>query len=136
MAKQGCPWVAVVHDLDNYSEDALRLELTEAIEPARLQARIVLVPRREIESWLLYDAAAIADAFNERKPPRLPGNPESLDDPKRFLGDLVWKRYRKDYLNTLHNELIAHKMNISVLCRSMSFSPYPEFVRGIKKKLC
>jgi hypothetical protein len=135
LAKQGCPWVAVVHDLDNHAEGELRRELTEAINPARLQASVVLLPKREIESWLLYDAAAIADAFNARKLPRLPGNPESLNDPKRFLGDLVWKQYRKDYLNTVHNELIAHRIDISTLGRSLSFFAYPGFVNAIKRKL-
>jgi len=104
---QGCPWIAVVHDLDKYDEILLRRKLVDAIAPARAQAKVVLLPKREIEAWLLYDAAAIAAAFNETQRPKLPGDPESLEDPKKHLHDLIWKKYRKDYLNTIHNKLIA-----------------------------
>jgi hypothetical protein len=135
LAMQGCPWVAVVHDLDDYNVGDLRNELTKAISPARLRARIVLLPKREIESWLLYDASAIALAFNARNAPKLPGAPESLVDPKQFLGDLIWKCYRKDYLNTVHNERIALNINVSRLRHSTSFSPFPKFASDLKKMI-
>src|SRR5271157_2682991 len=115
---QGCPWIVVVHDLDVCKEQELRAQLNRAIAPAKANASVVLIPKREIEAWLLYDGAAIATAFSERKPPKIPGNPESLPDPKKHLRDLIWRKYRKEYLNTLHNPQIAKHIDLALLRKS------------------
>ena len=135
LVKKGCPWIVVVHDLDVHDEKQLRVYLTAAIGCAGAQASVVLIPKREIEAWLLYDAGAIAEAFCENQLPRLPGNPESLPDPKKHLRDLVWKKYRKDYLNTVHNALIAHHIDASLLSRSRSFAPHFVFAATVKRML-
>jgi len=135
LVQQGCPWIVVVHDLDVYDEQRLRSELSDAIAPARAKASVVLIPKREIEAWLLYDGGAIAAAFRENKRPRLPGNPESLVDPKKHLRDLIWKKYRKDYLNTVHNALIAKYVDVSLLGRSRSFAPHFVFTRTVRRML-
>jgi hypothetical protein len=100
LVRQGCPWIVVIHDLDVNHERELREQLTAAIAPAGATASVVLIPKREIEAWLLYDSRAIAVAFHEHQRPRLPGNPESLMDPKKHLRDLIWGKYRKEYLNS------------------------------------
>jgi hypothetical protein len=128
LVRQGCPWIVVVHDLDQYDENKLRAELNHAIADVRARATVVLIPSRMIESWLLYDGEAIAKAFNERKKPRLPHDPESLPDPKDYLEKLVSKEYDKQYLNTKHNELIARHVNIDLLNKSRSFAPHRPFV--------
>lgn len=130
---QGCPCITVVHDLDVQDERRLRAQLTEAIAPARARASVVLIPKREVEAWLLYDGAAIAAAFKENQQPRLPGNPESLLDPKEHLRDLIWKKYGKQYLNTVHNARIAEHIDVSLLRRSASFAPHPVFTAVVKK---
>jgi hypothetical protein len=135
LVRQGCPWIAVVHDLDVYDEAKLREQLTNAITPARAKATVVLIPRREIEAWLLYDGRAIAGAFRENEQPRLPGDPESLVDPKKYLRELVWKKYRKDYLNTVHNTLIASRIDVGLLRRSKSFAPHWAFSATVRKML-
>jgi Domain of unknown function (DUF4276) len=135
LVRQGCNWLVVVHDLDTYDERQLRNELTSAITPARAKASVVLIPKREIEAWLLYDPAAIAAAFNETQRPKLPGDPESLMDPKNYLDELIRKKYRKDYFNTIHNRLIAKHINISLLRRSSSFAPHPTFVNTVRSRL-
>ena len=122
----------VAHDLDDYNETRLHAELNKAIVDARAQATVVLIPRREIEAWLLYDAEAIALAFNEHASPKLPNDPELLPDPKDYLRKLVSKEYDKEYLNTKHNELIAKHINITRLRRSRSFAPHPRFILSIK----
>jgi len=132
LVQQGCPWIVVVHDLDQNDERELRAYLTGAIEPARAKAAVVLIPKKEIEAWLLYDARAIAQAFREPNLPQLPGKPESLSDPKKFMRDLVWKKYRKDYLNTVHNAAIAKHIDPSRLNKSGSFAPHVVFVRRVK----
>lgn len=107
LVREGCHWLIVAHDLDDYNEAKLYAELNSSIVDAGAQVTVVLIPRRAIETWLLYDAQAIAKAFNERDKPKLPHDPELLPDPKDFLGKLVSKEYDKEYLNTKHNELIA-----------------------------
>ncbi len=130
---QGCPCVVVVHDLDVHNEKQLRADLANAIKPAGATATVVLIPRREIEAWLLYDGAAIASAFRERRPPRLPGNPESLVDPKKHLRDLIWKKYRKEYLNTVHNAVIAKEIDVLCLRDCRSFLPHLTFVAVVRQ---
>lgn len=135
LVSQGCPWIVVVHDLDVHDEHQLRAQLTRAIAPAQAKASVVLIPKREIEAWLLYDAAAIAAAFSESGHPQVPENPESLLDPKKYLRDLVWKKYRKEYLNTVHNPLIAKHIDLSLLGRSGSFAPHVAFARTVRGML-
>jgi hypothetical protein len=135
LVRQGCPWIVVVHDLDVYDEQQLRAQLTRAIAPAQARASVVLIPKREIEAWLLYDGAAIAKAFSESEPPRIPGNPESLPDPKKHLRDLIWKKYRKEYLNTVHNLLIAKHIKLALLKQSGSFAPHLVFTRNVRGSL-
>jgi hypothetical protein len=132
LVQQGCPWIVVAHDLDQYNEQDLRAALSEAVKAARPKASVVLIPKREIEAWLLYDGAAIAGAFNERATPRVPGDPETLVDPKRFLHDLIWRSYHKQYLNTVHNALIASRIDLRRLRSSTSFAPHPPFAATVK----
>ena len=131
LVERDCSWIIVVHDLDENNEQYLRDRLTASVFPAGAQANVVLIPKREIEAWLLYDARAIATAFRQKPLLPLPGNPENLRDPKKHLSDLIWKRYHKVYLNTLHNALIAQKINVALLRRSRSFAPHIEFTRRI-----
>jgi len=135
LVRQGCPWIVVVHDLDKHNEKSLRADLTNSVNPAGANASVILIPRQEIEAWLLYDSAAIAIAFRERQRLRLPGNPEALPDPKAYLKRLVWKAYRKQYINTLHNSLIARRVDVATLRRSASFSPHFAFVRTVREML-
>lgn len=131
LVRQGCHWIVVAHDLDEYNETKLHAELNTSIADARAKATVVLIPRREIEAWLLYDAQAIAQAFSERKKPQLPHDPELVPDPKKYLGELVSKEYDKEYLNTKHNELIAKHVDVARLKKSKSFAPHPRFVANI-----
>jgi len=135
LVKQGCPWIAVVHDLDQHDEFRLRTQLTNAIAPAKALYSVVLIPKREIEAWLLYDNQAIATTFKGSKLPKLPGNPESLSDPKKHLRDLVRKTYGKDYLHTIHNAQIAKNVKPTTLRRSQSFSPHFGFTQNVRASL-
>lgn len=135
LVRQGCQYITVVHDLDMNDEERLRAELSDAIAPAGARLSVVLIPRREIEAWLLYDGKAIAAAFNEREEVKLPANPESLLDPKKHLRDLIWRKYRKEYLNTIHNARIAEHIDVSLLGRSASFTPHFAFTTAVRRGL-
>ena len=135
LVRQGCLWVVVVHDCDRNEENALRQKLKAAVAGVNTRASIVLIPVREIEAWLLFDPKAIASTFREGKKPVLPGDPESLQDPKKKLGEIVWKTYRKQYLNTVHNEIIAKNLDPQFLKKARSFELYPPFVGALKREL-
>jgi hypothetical protein len=135
LARQGCTCIVVVHDLDFHDAATLRKTLTDAIAGASARSTIVLLPEREIEAWLLYDAGAIRAAFGGNRKPALPGDPESIIDPKKHLERLIWKLYRTRYLSTVHNEAIAKCIDTAKLKRSRSFAPHVPFVNGIRKSL-
>jgi len=132
---QGCPWIVIVHDLDNNGQDALRALITAQIAGCGHEESVVLIPKREIEAWLMYDADAIAAAFNENKLITLPGDPEKVAKPKEHLGKLIWKHYRKLYLNTTHNLKIAQRITMCKLDKAESFSLHPPFTERIKGRL-
>ena len=135
LTQQGCSWIVVIHDLDFNDEDQLRTELTNALNAATHRPSIVLIPRREIEAWLLYDGAAIAKAFGANKSPKLPGNPEALPDPKKQLRTLVKKSFGKTYIHTIHNQIIARFIKVSLLQKSKSFSPHIAFSANVRAAL-
>ena len=80
---QGCQHLVVLHDLDCCNEDELRAELTHAIRDLAYKTKIVLIPVKEIEAWLLVDSTSLREVFGMRRSPKLPNNPELLGDPKR-----------------------------------------------------
>ena len=135
LVRQGCLWVVVVHDCDQNDEEALRQKLEATVTGVNARASIVLIPVKEIEAWLLFDPKAIASTFREEKKPRLPGDPESLQDPKKKLGEIVWKTYRKQYLNTIHNEIIAKNLDPHFLNKARSFELYPPFLGTLRREL-
>ena len=81
----------------------------------------------------MYDARAIAVAMREHSQPRLPANPEALDDPKEELGRIIKKAYGKQYLHTVHNARIAQALDPKRLSRARSFGPHPRFVEAMKQ---
>lgn len=135
LVQQGCRSIVVVHDLDENNEEELRALLSDAVAAAKPSISVVLLPKREIEAWLLYDGAAIAGAYKESRLPRLPGDPESLGDPKKHLNDLIKKTYRKTYLSTVHNALIAKRINPTSLTRAASFARHPVFAAAVRVEL-
>ena len=79
------PWVVLI-DLDGDAPCApeYRQELISA-RSARMCLRIAV---RAVESWLLADADAISSFLKVSKA-AVPGNPETLEDPKRALVSLA-----------------------------------------------
>lgn len=86
-AAAGSPWLVLVDldsDFDACPVDALAKWLPHGAQP-NFCFRIAV---REIEAWLLADADALA-AFLAVPVAQIPGEPESLEDPKRALVDLA-----------------------------------------------
>lgn len=135
LVQRGCHAIIAVHDLDDYDEQSLRNELTKAVRAAKPKLDVVLIPKRELEAWLLYDANAIALVFRNSRRPNLPGDPESVGDPKRFLRELVRRTYRREYLNTVHNAEIAKHIELTKLKKSHSFLPHITFSEKLRDLL-
>lgn len=129
LVRRGCECVVVVHDLDEHDEDALRDSVDLALECCTGLIYLIVIPRREIEAWLLSDANALKTVFNMRRLPKVPNNPERVRDPKSVIRQLVWSSAKRRYLHTIHNGSIANAIRIKELGKCPSFLPYPAFVR-------
>lgn len=131
LSQRGCQYLVVVHDLDRYKEADLRSQLSTSVSPADFDAYLILIPKRELEAWLLTDSKALKTVFNMPKLPKIPANSENLTDPKKTISRIVRISTRKDYVNTIHNKKIAGAMRISKAKNCVSFRPYPKFISSI-----
>ena len=128
LLNRGCSHLVVLHDLDNNDEVELREDIEGKINDIRFDAKVVLIPVQEIEAWLLSDAEAIRRVFNMDRTPRVPTNPESVNNPKEKLRDVVWVGAKKRYINTIHNEKIASALDLRKITTLRSFRPFPGFL--------
>lgn len=126
---RGCSHLIVIHDLDSGDLGALHKELTAAVAHVPFEASLILIPVREIEAWLLTDPQAVAAVFKLRRDPKLPSRPETLQDPKKKLAQIVWTAGKKQFVNTIHNAKIAKASRISMVKKCKSFRPFPAFAK-------
>jgi len=128
LLRRGSTHLVVLHDLDTNDENQLRSELEHCVQDIGFDGYIILIPRREIEAWLLVDGKALKSVFSMSKIPKVPTNPEEIERPKEKLRDIVWKAAAKRYVNTIHNPKIAAESRISKILVCKSFRPYPQFI--------
>ena len=129
LMRRGCSHLVVIHDLDKFNETCLRTELSNSVHHIDFDRYIILIPIKEIESWLLTDATALKTVFKMSQLPKLPNSPEQLQDPKQSLFDIVYKNVKKYYVNTIHNRKIAAEIRLSKMKNCRSFQPYSVFMR-------
>lgn len=125
----GCSHLFVVHDLDDRDEKELRSNLEALVNDSEFRNALVIIPILEMEAWLLSDPIAIKSTFHLGRTPRLIPNTETINDPKEYLRDLVWRLGGKRYLNTVHNERIASKTSLTALRRCKSFRPLDRYIK-------
>lgn len=132
LQRQGCSLLMVVSDLDRRDLVELTANLSTAVASCRIQSRVVIVPVREIEAWLLADHQAITQALKLQQPIKKQPNPEAVPNPKERLRDLVRERSkgRLTYLNTVHNGRIAKHIHVANLKRCRSFDSFEQFIRA------
>jgi hypothetical protein len=130
---QGCHALVVMHDLDNRNIQTLHEQLISALQPSPIPRHIVIIPIRELEAWLLSDAAAIQNALNLKNRPARVANPEAIMDAKRHLKEIVFLKSEKTkrFISTVHNVLIARKLNLKEVRRCSSFQPLEDFIRSL-----
>ena len=132
LRQRGCSHLVVAHDLDYGDVAEIRVALEASVEGLYFKAKLILIPVREIEAWLLCDADALRSVFGLSFAPKVPKSPQSLDRPKEALRDLIWKSGKSRYLNTIHNAKIAEVLRLEKLAGCASFAPYPLFLKGRK----
>lgn len=130
LSNSGCTHLVVVHDLDTNDVGDLRRELEKCIEGVKVRSSLILIPIREIEAWLLCDADALRAAFEMKRIPKLPTNPERILDPKKQLERIVKSTSGKQYVNTIHNKRIAAKVRLNKMVACPSFEPYLHFIKA------
>jgi len=129
---RGCSCLLFLHDLDRHNPSKLRSDLVAALSPCPIPKHAIVIPIEEIEAWLMCDPSAIMRVFSLRIPPKLPGNPESIVNPKEKLESLVWRLSgkRRRYINTVHNAAIAKALNISLLRKCSAFDEFERFINS------
>lgn len=131
LLQKGCSHVVVVHDLDRHNMQELKAKLDAVLVCAPQRLKAVVIPVEELEAWLLSDVSAIAVALNLPKIPENIHHPETISSPKEHIGKLVRKiaNTRKEYVNTVHNHLIAQKIDIKKLKKKCpSFKSFSDFI--------
>lgn len=133
LISQGCNYVIIFHDLDRNKENTLRKSLETKVCPKSYPNSLVVIPKEELEAWLLSDSLAIKKALNLSKCPPQIHNSEEVKSPKEELVKIVYKVDKKRYLNTIHNEKVAVHLSLENLKKCKSFMPLNDF---ILEKIC
>jgi Domain of unknown function (DUF4276) len=130
LRSQGCRYLLLVQDLDRAQILQLRASLTIALGNSPIQPHLIVIPVREIEAWLLADHQAIFSAMKLVDNLGQIANPESLQNPKEYLGRLIYSRSRKKtrYVNAIHNAKIAALCKSNNLRRCPSYIPFHDFI--------
>ena len=129
LRNRGCSHLIILHDADRNNCGAIRKLLEDRIGAVQFRGTVILIPTEELEAWLLCDPAALKTVFKMRSEPSTPLRPETVPNPKEFLGELVRKSSNTRYINTVHNQRIAKALEISTLGRCPSFAAYPHFIQ-------
>src|SRR5437763_7527340 len=129
LSDRGCSALLLVHDRDRANESELRAILEAALEPSPIHPYLIVIPIEELEAWLLTDANALRTAFNLKKKPKCPANPELVRDPKERLEDIVWATSgkRKRYVNTIHYARIAAHISLPSLRKCKAVRPLERY---------
>ena len=127
---KGCSTLIMLHDLDDKIFLELDAQLHAALKQCAIPKHTVIIPIREIEAWLLSDSLAIQRAMNLSNKVAPIANPQSVTDPKKKLGEVIYLRSgrTKRYVNSVHNRKIAAELDLTNVRRCASFLPLEKFI--------
>lgn len=128
LSTQGCSHIFIFHDLDRNKEDELRAELRKKLEDCNFDNHLIVIPKEELEAWLLSDTAAIKKTFNITQDIKPLGDVETIPSPKEFLQKLVKKLSKKTYINTIHNSKIATNIELNKLTACDSYLGFDKYI--------
>lgn len=133
LRQRGCSILVLIHDLDDNNIVDLKREIQHALSPCPITTHLICIPIQEFEAWLLSDPNAIQSAMHLRKIPKIKASPETINSPKEYLGELIYRLSNKEkiYINTKHNEQIAAEVSIDkARSRCPSFIPFYDFIQS------
>lgn len=116
LSQKGCKSVLLVHDRDRNDYKDLQKKLTNLLAESPQEIKAVVIPSEELEAWLLSDPAALKSAMNLVSQPKKIAHPERIKSPKEFLGKVITENSKgkvKQYVNAVHNLLIAEKVSVN-----------------------
>jgi hypothetical protein len=128
LVDSGCHHVVLFHDLDRNDEIILRSTLEEKVPNKQFPTSFIVIPKEELEAWLLADEDAIQKAFTLKKAPKRIADCEGIQSPKEKIGKIVWQIGKKRYLNTVHNKKIAQYIQLENIRRCQSFATFDSYV--------
>jgi hypothetical protein len=99
------PWL-ILRDLDDAD---CAPTLVKELLPHPSDLMLLRVAVREVESWLLADAASFADYFHVREA-SVPMEPDTLPQPKRAVLDLV----RRSATKSIRDAMLPHRPKAKV----------------------
>lgn len=134
LKQRGCNHLIVTHDLDCSDKKKYLLlmrQIKANLSPCPIDNHIIIIPVQEIEGWLLSDLNAIREVFGgPNDATKEFADPEIVQDPKETIGNIVKRKMNKRYVNTIHNEKIAEKVDLDRLYFCDSYKPLFHFVTG------
>ena len=120
--------------VDRARERGLRETLEDKMKESSASSWLVVIPKEELEGWLLSDANAINNVYGIKNFPKVP-NPEAVQSPKEYLEDQVYKVGKKRYMQTRDNPKIASDIQINkVLEKCPSFAQLHDFIKDVFPK--
>jgi Domain of unknown function (DUF4276) len=89
-----------------------------------------LIPKQEIESWILADLQSISKVIPSWRPTKEFHHPEEVDDPKEFVERLSREQQRPRYVHSIHNQRVAIHLDLAVVEKKCpSFKPLISIVK-------
>lgn len=129
-ANRGVTKFIVCYDADRTNpterfDEAKRKIWVEASVPGEC---CIVIPIQELEAWILADISAVTNVIKSWTPADV-SNPENIDDPKEYLEKLSRQQQRPRYVHAIHNERIAHHLNLTKVAQKCpSFLPLKNFI--------
>lgn len=129
---RGATKFIICHDSDKENPEHLRKNVKNILIRDGCGGFVceIVVPVQELEAWIIADSNAIKKVIPSLSIPNM-ASPERIDNPKEWLRRKSRKRSKPIYVPTIHNERIAHHIDLTTLERKCpSFRPLKAFVNG------
>lgn len=131
LATLRCSRFVICYDADSSSEQERReAVINRIIRPSGIKGNFcILVPREEIEAWILADLNAVGKINAAAKALKPFDRPENVEGPKERLEKLCRDKQRPLYSHRTHNPVVAEHLDLEEVAKKCpSFAPLQHFV--------